>query len=77
MQLHMAKQQLMGQIAMAEESKLSLMLMLGKSLLDREKVETMTEVFAQVEAISAQDISEVANERLAENQLSTLVFSPE
>ncbi len=77
LQLHRAKQQIMGQLAMAEESNLSLMLMLGKSMLDLEKIETLKEIFEQIEAVSASQLMEIAGEMFAEDQLSKLTYLPE
>lgn len=77
LQLHRAKQQIMGQLAMAEESNLSLMLMLGKSMLDLEKIETLKEIFEQIEAVSASQLMEIANEMFAEDKLSKLTYLPE
>ncbi len=76
LQLHKAKQQLMGQLAMAEESNLNLMLMIGKSLLDTGTVETIGQVFDQIDAITAPELAEVAREVLAADQLSRLVYQP-
>ncbi|PKQ68916.1 M16 family metallopeptidase [Raineya orbicola] len=77
LQLHTAKQQLMGQIALAEENFMNLMLVLGKSLLDTRKIESLQEIFKKIEAISAEDIWEVANEIFDESQFSTLTYLPE
>jgi predicted Zn-dependent peptidase len=76
-QLHHVKQQIMGQMAIAEENNISFMLMMGKSLLDMGKVESLKEVFAQVESITAEDILEVANEIFDENLFSSLTYLPE
>ena len=76
-QLHHTKQQIMGQMAMAEENNISFMLMMGKSLLDMQKVESLKEVFGQVEQVTAEDILEVANEIFDENQFSSLTYLPE
>jgi predicted Zn-dependent peptidase len=77
LQLHRAKQQIMGQLAMAEESNLSLMLMLGKSMLDLGKIDTLGEIFDEIEAISATQLMEIANEMFAEQRLSYLTYLPE
>ena len=76
-QLHTAKQQLMGQLAMAEESNLSLMLMLGKSLLDSGKIEPLTDIFGRIEAISASRLHEIALEMLDPERYSRLSYQPE
>ncbi|NME71107.1 M16 family metallopeptidase [Flammeovirga aprica] len=75
-QLRSVKQQIMGQIAMSGESNLSIMLGMGKALLDKEKFETIEEVFQQIKAISAEDLLEVANEMFAEERMSTLIYHP-
>ena len=77
LQLHKAKQQIKGQLAMAEESNLSLMLMLGKSMLDLGRIDSLNEIFEQIEAISAEQLLEIANEMFAEEKLSKLVYLPE
>jgi len=77
MQLHKAKGQLMGQLAMGEESNLSLMLMFGKSLLDLDNIESLPHVFKEIESLSAETLCEVANEVLAEDQLTVLSYLPQ
>ncbi len=76
-QLHQAKEQIIGQLAMSEESNQSFMLMMGKSLLDKEKIEPLEVIFEAIRAITAEDILEVANETLQEDSLSTLLYVPE
>mgnify|MGYP001946383894 CR=1 FL=1 len=73
-QLHLAKQQLKGHIALAQENRVGLMLALGKSLLLFDKVDTNQEIFDQIEAISSSDILEIANEIFVEDQFSSLTF---
>lgn len=76
-QLHHTKQQIMGQMAIAEENNISFMLMMGKSLLDMQKVESLKEVFMQIEQVTAEDILEVANEIFQEQQFSSLTYLPD
>jgi predicted Zn-dependent peptidase len=76
LQLHTAKEQLMGQLAMAEESNIGLMMMLGKSILDLEKVESLNEIFDQIRRIEAAQLQDIANEILHEDQLSYLNYIP-
>ncbi|KAA5548669.1 M16 family metallopeptidase [Adhaeribacter rhizoryzae] len=75
-QLHTAKEQLMGQLAMAEESNIGLMMMLGKSILDLDKVESLNEIFDQIRGITARQLQEIANEILHEDNLSYLNYIP-
>ncbi len=76
MQLHTAKEQLMGQLAMAEESNMGLMMMMGKSILDLDKVESLNEIFDRIKNITSSDLIEIANDVLREDQLSFLNYVP-
>lgn len=76
LQLQRAKEQLMGQLAMAEENNTSLMLMLGKSLLDLEKIPSLEDIYNKIRNIKAEDLMAVANEIFDEDTLSYLTFVP-
>ncbi|RIJ36922.1 M16 family metallopeptidase [Pontibacter oryzae] len=76
MQLHTAKEQLMGQLAMAEESNMGLMMLLGKSILDQGKVESLNEIFDKIRSITANDLTDIANDVLREENLSILNYVP-
>ncbi|GAA4358757.1 pitrilysin family protein [Hymenobacter saemangeumensis] len=76
-QLHIAKNQLMGQLAMSEESNGGLMQLLGKSTLDLNRVEPLTEIFGRIEAISAAELRDMANEVFTDDNLSVLQYVPE
>ncbi|WP_040496950.1 M16 family metallopeptidase [Fulvivirga imtechensis] len=76
LQLHTAKEQLMGQLAMAEENNVSLMLMMGKSILDKNKIESLEEVFNDIRTMTSTRLRDIANEMFDENQLSQLIFLP-
>lgn len=75
-QLHKAKEQYVGQMAMAEENNISLMLMLGKSLLIHDKIESFEEVVKKIRNVSSSELFEIANENFDENKLSFLYFVP-
>lgn len=76
MQLHRAKVQLMGQLAMAEENNISLMLMMGKSILDTGEVDSLEYIFEQIRNINAAELREMAQEMFEEDSLSFLTFTP-
>lgn len=76
-QLHVTKQQLMGQLAMAEEGNQSFMLMMGKSYLDLGRVEPLEELFAQIRAVTAKELQDMANEIFVEDEFCQLTFLPE
>ncbi len=76
-QLHVAKNQLMGQLAMSEESNSGLMQLLGKSTLDLGYVEPLSDIFAQIGRITAPELRELANDVLTDQHLSLLQYVPE
>ncbi len=75
-QLHKAKEQFVGQMAMAEENNISLMLMLGKSLLIHNKVESFEDVVSKIRNVTSQELLDIANEIFALDKLSFLYFVP-
>ncbi|MCH7413724.1 insulinase family protein [Belliella sp. R4-6] len=76
MQLHMAKEQAIGQMAMAEENYAALMLVFGKNLLDKGKVDSLDSIFDTIRETTAEDLLEIANEVFALDQLSFLTYLP-
>lgn len=73
-QLSKAKKQLIGQIAISTESHEDLMLTIGKSYLLYNKVDLLQIVFNKIDAITADDLLDLANLTLDEKQMSTLVY---
>lgn len=76
-QLHMAKEQAIGQMAMAEENYSALMLVYGKSLLDHGKIDPLDAIFAKIRTTTAEEIQEIAQEILNPDQLSYLIYTPD
>ena len=76
-QLHYTKGQIMGQLAMSEESNNSFMLMMAKSLLDVRKVESLSEIFEKIRLITSSQLHEVARDMFDESQFSCLTYFPE
>ena len=76
-QLHVVKEQLMGQLAMSEEGNMSFMLMMAKSILDTNRIDSLGEIFAEIRAVTAPQLQDLANEMFVEDQLSTLIFVPD
>jgi predicted Zn-dependent peptidase len=77
LQLHQTKVQLMGQLAMSEESNMSFMLMMAKSLLDTGRVDSLSEIFAEIELITSAQLQEISQEMFDERNFSYLTFLPE
>lgn len=74
MQLYYAKKQFVGQLALSNEGKLNEMLALGHTALFFDEVDTIEESIAEIEAVTAEQILDVANEILLPDQFSTLIF---
>ena len=77
LQLHKAKRQLCGQLAIASENELNGLLAAGKSYLQNGRADTFEEMGRKIEAVTASDILSVANEVFAADRLSMLVFKNE
>ncbi len=75
-QIHKAKEQFIGQIALAEENNTSLMLAMGKSLLDLEKIDTFQEILQKIRNITSEEVHQTASEMFDENQLSFIYYKP-
>lgn len=72
--LKAAKKQLLGQLAISSESGESQCLSMGKSLLAFGRVATDAENKSAVEAVTAQDLQEMAKRIFDKTQISRLVF---
>lgn len=75
-QLHQAKQKFIGQIALAEENRMSLIISMAKSLLDFNYIDTLPQIFDKINAVTAQQLLEISNEMLDIDRMTTLVFEP-
>ena len=75
-QLSAAKEQMLGQIAMAEESNISFMIMMARNLLDLGRVTTLEEIFESVRTITPARLAAIANEMFREDKLSYLIMEP-
>lgn len=74
MQLKKAKRQLFGQIAISAENNANLVLAIGKSFMLYNNVDELDDIKQKIEAISVDDIQEIANEVLNIDKMSMLVF---
>lgn len=70
------KMQFKGQLIMAEESKSGMMMMLGRSLLDLGKIDSLEEVLQSIDAVTAEELQKIALELFADDNLSWLVYEP-
>lgn len=76
LQLKSAKEQLKGQIAISEEKNIGFMLMMGKSLLNFDRIETLEGIFEKIDSITASDLQDLANEILVNDEFSKLLYKP-
>ena len=76
LQLQQAKQKFIGQIALAEENRMSLIIGMAKSLLDFGHVDSLEQVFAKINAVSADEMLEISNEIFDDAKMITLLFEP-
>ena len=74
LQLHRAKRQLLGQIAISSENHETLMLSNAKSYLVYDRIDSLEETGKKIEGIDSSEILDIANEILAEERLSSLTF---
>ena len=77
LQLYYAKKQYIGQLALAQESKLNELLAAGHNALFYDEVSTMDEDIRTIESITAEELCNVANEIFDLNRFSTLIFDSE
>ncbi len=75
-QLASSKEQILGHLAMAEESNISFMMMMARNLLDLKKIVTFEELQERVKGISALQLQQLANEMFKEDELSCLIMEP-
>ncbi len=70
-----AKRQILGQIAISSENNENQMLSMAKSMLVFNKVDSLEEISRKIDAITAGEILEVANEIFEEAGLSYLIYN--
>ncbi|WKN32813.1 pitrilysin family protein [Porifericola rhodea] len=76
MQLHRAKEQLMGQLAMSSENNQSLMLAMARSILDEYEMDTLESLYEKISKLEAIELQGIARQMLKEEDLSVLSFVP-
>jgi predicted Zn-dependent peptidase len=76
-QLEAAKEQLKGQLAMSEENNLSLMLMMGRSILDMGRIPSLEEIYHQIDETDALKLRDIAQDIFDESKMSYLIMQPE
>ncbi len=75
-QLHTVQKQLIGQLAIAQESKLSAMLAMGKSYLLQNSFDPIENVVKKIEAVTSEVLLDISNDIFHPSTLSFLTFLP-
>ena len=75
-QLQTIKTQIIGQLAIAQESNLSAMLAIGKSFLLQNRYEPVGKIIERIGLTTADELLAIANDIFEEKKLSRLVFLP-
>lgn len=75
--LEKAKNKFKGQIALAEENRMSLIIAEAKNILDYNRVVGLQEVFEKIDLVSSKELLEISNDIFSEENLSSLSFLPE
>jgi predicted Zn-dependent peptidase len=75
LQLHRAKRQLIGQLAISAENLVGLNLSMAKSYLTFDRVDSLAVVNQKIEQVSASELLEIANEILVYENFSHLIYS--
>lgn len=73
-QLHAAKQQYIGQMAINNELALNEMQSIGKSFLSFDHVDTLEEMQRDIEGVTANEIRELANEIFSDDKVCYLTY---
>ncbi|MBN2682828.1 MAG: insulinase family protein [Bacteroidales bacterium] len=72
--LHLAKKQILGQIAIGADSNANLLFTLGKSYLLYDKVDSLEEVERKIEKLTSEQLLETANIVFNPDELSVLTY---
>ena len=75
-QLATVKEQVKGQLAVSEENNLSLMFMMGRSVLDFGKVPSLQSVYDKIDTVDSFTLQDVAQHMFDERKLSILKMEP-
>ncbi|MEQ6118439.1 pitrilysin family protein [Reichenbachiella sp. MALMAid0571] len=75
-QLQTAKNQIKGQLAMSEENYNSIMLMMAKSLLDLNRIQSLDSVFEKIDLITGSELQDLAVRELQRDDMSILTYTP-
>ena len=75
-ELASAKEQLKGQLALSEENNQGLMIMMGRAVIDLDRVPPLEEVYENINDVDASMLQDIACEMFSEDKLSSLIIEP-
>jgi len=75
-ELASAKEQLKGQLALSEENNQGLMIMMGRAVIDLDRVPPLEEVYDKINDVDASKLQDIACEMFTEDKLSSLIIEP-
>lgn len=75
-QLAAAKEQIMGNIAIAEENNLNFMMTVARQVLDMGAITPIEELFERIRNTSGQKLQQLANEMFIDDKMSFLLMEP-
>lgn len=75
-QLKVAKEQFLGQMAMAEENHIGFMMMMARNLLDANSFTSFDEISESIHAATEKELQEIAGEVFNKKMLSCLIMQP-
>ncbi|WP_437920141.1 M16 family metallopeptidase [Sphingobacterium sp. LRF_L2] len=76
-QLQKAKHKFKGQIALAEENRMSMIIAVAKNIMDYDRVMSLTEVFEKIDAVSTEELLKTAQDVFDMQKFSSLTFVPD
>ncbi len=75
-QVHQYQEQLIGQIQLAQENRLSVLLSMAKSQLNLGRIVPLSEISEKIRSVTARDLREIARDMLGTKGRSLLVYLP-
>jgi len=75
-ELASAKEQIKGQLAMSEEHNQGIMIMMGRAVIDLNRVPLLEEVYDKINDVDAIQLQRIACEMFDEDKLSSLIIEP-
>lgn len=75
-QLQKAKNKFKGQIALAEENRMSMIIAVAKNIMDYDRVITLDEVFQKIDEVSADAAKEILEDIFDTDKMTSLSFVP-